>query len=123
MAGPFRHHGSSSDGLVRHFAPRMADQGGGKIVAVTSAAPLRGIPVPQPIVQLEALRMPLSKQQGLNTLIVTCKSMPLHRTMSATPCIILQNWLPPSGFRSISNAMYPEDESLKQRSKQHLLVF
>ena len=31
-------------GLVRHFAPRMADQGGGKIVAVTSAAPLRGIP-------------------------------------------------------------------------------
>lgn len=30
--------------LIRHFAPRMAEQGHGKIVAVTSAAPLRGIP-------------------------------------------------------------------------------
>ena len=30
--------------LVRHFAPQMANQGGGKIVAVTSAAPLKGIP-------------------------------------------------------------------------------
>ncbi len=30
--------------LIRYFAPRMADQGHGKIVAVTSAAPLKGIP-------------------------------------------------------------------------------
>ena len=30
--------------LVRHFAPAMAAKGHGKIVAVTSAAPLRGIP-------------------------------------------------------------------------------
>lgn len=30
--------------LIRHFAPRFADRGAGKIVAVTSAAPLRGIP-------------------------------------------------------------------------------
>lgn len=30
--------------LVRHFAPKMATRGGGKIVAITSAAPLRGIP-------------------------------------------------------------------------------
>ena len=30
--------------LTRHFAPKLAAQGGGKIVAVTSAAPLRGIP-------------------------------------------------------------------------------
>ena len=30
--------------LIRHFAPRMADRGQGKIVAVTSAAPLKGIP-------------------------------------------------------------------------------
>ena len=30
--------------LVRHFAPKMAAQGQGKIVAMTSAAPLRGIP-------------------------------------------------------------------------------
>ncbi|MBO6657491.1 MAG: SDR family oxidoreductase [Pseudomonadales bacterium] len=30
--------------LVRHYAPIMAARGGGKIVAVTSAAPLRGIP-------------------------------------------------------------------------------
>lgn len=30
--------------LVRHFAPKMAAQGHGKIVAITSAAPLRGIP-------------------------------------------------------------------------------
>jgi 2-keto-3-deoxy-L-fuconate dehydrogenase len=30
--------------LVRHFAPMMARRGAGKIVAVTSAAPLRGIP-------------------------------------------------------------------------------
>ncbi|MCB1645486.1 MAG: SDR family oxidoreductase [Pseudomonadales bacterium] len=30
--------------LVRHFAPRMANRGAGKIVAITSAAPLRGIP-------------------------------------------------------------------------------
>lgn len=30
--------------LVRHFAPRMATQGHGKIVAMTSAAPLKGIP-------------------------------------------------------------------------------
>ncbi len=30
--------------LVRHFAPIMAQRGAGKIVAVTSAAPLRGIP-------------------------------------------------------------------------------
>ena len=30
--------------LVRYFAPKMAKRGGGKIVAVTSAAPLRGIP-------------------------------------------------------------------------------
>jgi 2-keto-3-deoxy-L-fuconate dehydrogenase len=30
--------------LVRHFAPKMAARGGGKIVAITSAAPLRGIP-------------------------------------------------------------------------------
>lgn len=29
--------------LVRHFAPAMARQGHGKIVAITSAAPLRGI--------------------------------------------------------------------------------
>ena len=28
--------------LVRHFAPRMADRGHGKIIAITSAAPLRG---------------------------------------------------------------------------------
>lgn len=30
--------------LIRHFAPRMAARGHGKIVAITSAAPLRGIP-------------------------------------------------------------------------------
>lgn len=30
--------------LTRHFAPRMAARGHGKIVAITSAAPLRGIP-------------------------------------------------------------------------------
>ena len=30
--------------LVRHFAPLMAERGHGKIVAVTSAAPLKGIP-------------------------------------------------------------------------------
>lgn len=30
--------------LVRYYAPRMAEAGGGKIVAVTSAAPLKGIP-------------------------------------------------------------------------------
>ncbi len=30
--------------LIRHFAPRMASRGHGKIVAITSAAPLRGIP-------------------------------------------------------------------------------
>ena len=30
--------------LVRHFAPLMATRGHGKIVAITSAAPLRGIP-------------------------------------------------------------------------------
>ncbi len=30
--------------LIRHFAPIMATRGGGKIVAITSAAPLRGIP-------------------------------------------------------------------------------
>jgi len=30
--------------LVRHFAPAMASAGQGKIVAITSAAPLRGIP-------------------------------------------------------------------------------
>ncbi|HIG42764.1 MAG: SDR family oxidoreductase [bacterium] len=30
--------------LIRHFAPMMANRGGGKIVAITSAAPLRGIP-------------------------------------------------------------------------------
>ena len=30
--------------LVRHYAPRFAERGHGKIVAVTSAAPLRGIP-------------------------------------------------------------------------------
>ncbi len=29
--------------LVRYFAPRMAERGHGKIVAITSAAPLRGI--------------------------------------------------------------------------------
>lgn len=30
--------------LIRHFAPMMAERGGGKIVAITSAAPLKGIP-------------------------------------------------------------------------------
>ncbi len=30
--------------LIRHFAPRMAKRGHGKVVALTSAAPLRGIP-------------------------------------------------------------------------------
>ena len=30
--------------LVRHFAPAMAGAGAGKIIALTSAAPLRGIP-------------------------------------------------------------------------------
>lgn len=30
--------------LVRHYAPAFAERGHGKIVAVTSAAPLRGIP-------------------------------------------------------------------------------
>ena len=30
--------------LVRYFAPRMADQGHGKIIAITSAAPLKGLP-------------------------------------------------------------------------------
>ncbi len=30
--------------LIRYFAPRMAQAGHGKIVAVTSAAPLKGIP-------------------------------------------------------------------------------
>ena len=30
--------------LVRHFAPIMANRGHGKIVAITSAAPLKGIP-------------------------------------------------------------------------------
>jgi len=30
--------------LIRHFAPIMAERGAGKIVAITSAAPLRGIP-------------------------------------------------------------------------------
>lgn len=30
--------------LIRHFAPLMAKRGHGKIVAVTSAAPLKGIP-------------------------------------------------------------------------------
>lgn len=30
--------------LVRHFAPLMAERGKGKIVAITSAAPLKGIP-------------------------------------------------------------------------------
>ncbi len=30
--------------LIRHFGPLMAKRGAGKIVAITSAAPLRGIP-------------------------------------------------------------------------------
>ncbi len=30
--------------LIRHFAPLMAERGHGKIIAITSAAPLRGIP-------------------------------------------------------------------------------
>lgn len=30
--------------LIRYFAPKMAERGHGKIVAITSAAPLRGIP-------------------------------------------------------------------------------
>lgn len=30
--------------LIRHFAPKMSDRGHGKIVAITSAAPLKGIP-------------------------------------------------------------------------------
>ena len=30
--------------LIRHFAPRMAERGYGKIVAITSAAPLKGLP-------------------------------------------------------------------------------
>jgi len=30
--------------LIRHFAPRMAARGRGKIVAITSATPLRGLP-------------------------------------------------------------------------------
>ena len=30
--------------LIRHYAPQMAARGHGKIVAITSAAPLRGIP-------------------------------------------------------------------------------
>jgi len=30
--------------IIRYFGPRMAKRGSGKIVAVTSAAPLRGIP-------------------------------------------------------------------------------
>jgi len=30
--------------LIRHFAPIMATRGHGKIIAITSAAPLRGIP-------------------------------------------------------------------------------
>lgn len=30
--------------LIRHFAPLMAERGRGKIVAITSAAPLRGLP-------------------------------------------------------------------------------
>lgn len=30
--------------LIRTYAPRMAEKGAGKIVAITSAAPLRGIP-------------------------------------------------------------------------------
>ena len=30
--------------LIRHFGPVMADRGYGKVVAITSAAPLRGIP-------------------------------------------------------------------------------
>ncbi|MDA9064762.1 SDR family oxidoreductase, partial [Pseudomonadales bacterium] len=30
--------------LIRHFAPLMAERGHGKIVAITSAAPLRGLP-------------------------------------------------------------------------------
>lgn len=30
--------------LVRHFAPKMAARGHGKVVAITSAAPLRGMP-------------------------------------------------------------------------------
>ncbi|MFP6809309.1 MAG: SDR family oxidoreductase [Pseudomonadales bacterium] len=30
--------------LIRHFAPKMANRGHGKIVVITSAAPLKGIP-------------------------------------------------------------------------------
>jgi len=30
--------------LIRHFAPIMAERGAGKIVAITSAAPLKGLP-------------------------------------------------------------------------------
>ena len=30
--------------LVRHFAPKMATRGHGKVIAVTSAAPLKGLP-------------------------------------------------------------------------------
>lgn len=49
--------------LVRHFAPKMATQGHGKIIAVTSAAPLKGYRGRPPIVQPGAHKMPLLRLQ------------------------------------------------------------
>ncbi|MCH1557081.1 MAG: SDR family oxidoreductase [Pseudomonadales bacterium] len=88
--------------LVRHFAPKMAVQGHGKIIAVTSAAPLKGLPGSSAYCAARGAQNAFIKAAGL-------EFAPQNLQINA----IAQNY--------VSNPVYyPEDLIETERFQKHL---
>ena len=88
--------------LVRHFAPKMAVQGHGKIIAVTSAAPLKGLPGSSAYCAARGAQNAFIKAAGL-------EFAPQNLQINA----IAQNY--------VSNPVYYPDELVQsERFQKHL---
>jgi len=88
--------------LVRHFAPRMADRGHGKIIAITSAAPLRGLPGSAAYCAARGAQNAFIKAAGLE---FAAKNVQINA--------IAQNY--------VSNPVYyPDDLVQSERFQKHL---
>jgi len=88
--------------LIRHFAPMMAKRGTGKIVAITSAAPLRGIPGSTAYCAARGAQNAFIRATGL-------EFGPTNVQINA----VAQNY--------VSNpAYYPEDLVATERFQKHL---
>ncbi len=74
--------------LVRAVTPQMLERQSGKIIAVTSAAPLKGIANNAAYCAARARRMALLKRLDSNWPEAAYKSMRLHKTMLTMTLII-----------------------------------